>query len=68
MVIGRPPRHALRVHAHEVQVLHLVLGDFKDTVCPFFESDNYLAPRILVCVVFSWLAVLRIEGCLNSTL
>ena len=26
----------------------------------------YLVPRICVCLVFSCLAILRIEGCLNS--
>ena len=29
---------------------------------------GYLVPRMCVCVVFSCLAILRIEGCLNSTL
>ena len=29
---------------------------------------RYLVPRMLFCVVFSCLAILRIEGCLNSTL
>ena len=29
---------------------------------------RYLAPRMSFCVGFSCLAVLRIEGCLNSTL
>ena len=29
---------------------------------------RYLVPRMLFCVVFSRLAILRIEGCLNSTL
>ena len=29
---------------------------------------RYLVPRIFVCVVFSCLAILRIEGCLNRTL
>ena len=29
---------------------------------------RHLVPRMVVCVVFSCLAILRIEGCLNSTL
>ena len=29
---------------------------------------GYLVPRMFVCAVFSCLAVLRIEACLNSTL
>ena len=29
---------------------------------------RYLFPRMCLCVVFSCLAILRIEGCLNSTL
>ena len=35
---------------------------FKDTVYPFFES----ALECCFYVVFSCLAILRIEGCLNS--
>ena len=43
--------------------------DFKDTAYPFFESDNYLVPRMLLFVLFfGCLATLRSEGCLNSTL
>ena len=41
--------------------------DFEDTAYPFFESDTPV-PRMFACVVFSCLAILRLEGCLNSTL
>ena len=41
--------------------------DFKDTVYAFFESDA-LFRECCCCIVFSCLATLRIEGCLNSTL
>ena len=41
--------------------------DFKDTVYPFFESDT-LFLGCCFCMFFSCLAILRIEGCLNSTL
>ena len=44
-----------------------ILRDFKDKDYPFFESDA-LFLECCVCVVFSCVAVLRIEGCLNSTL
>ena len=40
--------------------------DFKDTVYPFVESDS-LFLEWCVCVVVSNLAILRREGCLNST-
>ena len=45
----------------------LVVRDFRDKVCPFFESDT-LFLEWLCCVVFSRFAILRIEGCLNSAL
>ena len=45
----------------------VVLRDFKDAVCPFFESDT-LFLECSLCVVFSSLAILRIEGCLNNAL
>ena len=45
----------------------------KDTVYPFFESDTLFLEGfsffvVYVCTVFRSLAILRIEGCLNSTL
>ena len=43
------------------------VGDFKDTVCPCFESDT-LFLECVCCVVFDSLAILRIEVCLSSTL
>ena len=45
----------------------VLFRDFKDMVYPFFESDT-LFLECFVCVVFSSLAILRIEGYLNSTL
>ena len=42
-----------------------VFRDFKDTAYPFFEADTSLL-QCVVCFVFSCLAILRIEGCLNS--
>ena len=44
------------------------LRDFKDTASPFFESDTLFLECCLFCVVFSCLAILRIEECLNTTL
>ena len=35
-------------------------------IYPFFQSDALLLERV-VCAVFSCLAILRIEGCLNGT-
>ena len=46
---------------------HIIFRDFKDTVCPFFESDTLFLEHVFRAV-FSCLAILRIEGCLNSTL
>ena len=45
----------------------LLFGALEDTVCPFFESDT-LFHECCLCIVFSCFAILRIEGCLNSTL
>ena len=45
----------------------LLVRDFKDTVCPFFESDTlFLECCFVLCV--SRLAIHRIKGCLKSTL
>ena len=44
-----------------------VLRDFKDMVYPFFESYS-LFLECLVYIVVICFAILRIEGCLNSTL
>ena len=43
------------------------IGDFKDKVYPLFESDTFCL-KCFVCIVFSYLVILRIEGSLNSTL
>ena len=44
-----------------------IIRDFNDMVYPFLESDT-LFLESCVCVVVGCLAILRIEGCLNSTL
>ena len=41
-----------------------VLRDLKDSVYPFFESDTFFLECVSV-FLFSRLAILRIEGCLN---
>ena len=44
-----------------------VFRDFKDTV--YIHSSNRIpCSSNVVCIVVSSLAILRIEGCLNSTL
>ena len=43
-----------------------VFRDFKDGLA--ILRIRHLVPRILCCVVFNCSAILRIEGCLNSTL
>ena len=53
-------------HDNNIARLPGGLRDFKDTVYPFFESDT-LFLELFVCAVFGCLAILRIEGCLNST-
>ena len=47
----------------------LFVRDFKDAVYLFFESDTLFLESCscFLCVVFSCLAILRIEGCLNRT-
>ena len=68
---GRPSAEAMAVvveaHSLSPEPLARVFGDFKDTVCPFFESDT-LFLECDVVLLFSCLAILRVEGCLKSTL
>ena len=47
--------------------LERALGDFKDTVQLSILRIRHLVPRKLFCIVLSCPAILRIEGCLNST-
>ena len=58
---GRPPPV---VEARTIQVIR----DFKDTVYPFFESDTVFLECLFVLCLIRCFAILRIEGCLNSTL
>ena len=44
-----------------------VIRDLKDAVYISILRIGYLVPQMSVCVVFGRLAILRIEGCLNST-
>ena len=70
-------RHpSMHVPAERASNSDKVLRDFKDPACSFFEAYTYIYIYIYMycssnhffCAVFCRLAILRIEGCLNSTL
>ena len=76
-----PPRHIYTyMYIHNIYIYiyiptttnndankHIGYQGFQGYGCPFLESDT-LFVEVFFCVVFGCLAILPIEGCLNSTL
>ena len=57
------------IYIYAIAYMYMSCPLFEDTVCPFFESGNQSpCSSNVCCIVFGCLAILRIEGCLNSTL